>query len=66
MNINYNTLCTSGYKTDSLYLTYMFSIHVIEEAEAVSRRVGDTVRVFRCHVEKRTDEPGLVSFFSWS
>lgn len=49
-----------------MYLTYVFSIHVVEEAEAVRRRVGDTVRVFRCYVEKRTHEPRLVTFLPWS
>lgn len=49
-----------------MYLTYMFSIHVVEEAEAVGRWVGDAVRVFRCHVEKWTHEPRLVPFLSWS
>lgn len=44
----------------------MFSIHVVEEAEAVGRRVGDTVRVFRSYVEKRAYKPSLVSFLSRS
>lgn len=47
-------------------LTYVFSIHVVEEAEAVGRRVGDTVRVFRSYVEKRAHKPSLVAFLSWS
>lgn len=43
-------------------LTYMFSIHVVEEAEAVGRRVGDAVRVFGRHIEKWTHKPSLVPF----
>lgn len=46
-------------------LTYVFSIHVVEEAEAVGRRVGDAVRVLGRHVEKRTHEPSLVPFLPW-
>lgn len=45
-------------------LTYVFAIHVVEEAEAVGRRVGDAVRVFGRHIEKWTHEPGLVPFLS--
>lgn len=45
-------------------LTYVFSIHVVEEAEAVGRRVGDAVRVFGGHIKKWTHEPSLVPFLS--
>lgn len=45
-------------------LTYVFAIHVVEEAEAVGRRVGDAVRVFGRHIEKWTHEPSLVPFLS--
>lgn len=47
------------------YLTYVFSIHVIEETEAVGWRVGDAVRVFGCYVEKRAYKSRLVSFLPW-
>lgn len=47
-------------------LTYVFSIHVVEEAEAVGGWVCDTVRVLRCYVEKRTYEPCLVPFLARS
>lgn len=40
----------------------MFSIHVVEEAEAVGRRVGDAVWVFGRHIEKWTHKPSLVPF----
>lgn len=40
----------------------MFSVHVVEEAEAVGGRVGDAVRVFGCYVEKRAEEARLVPF----
>lgn len=43
----------------------MFSIHVVEESEAVGGWIGDTVRVFRRHVEKWTYKPGLVPFLAW-
>lgn len=49
-----------------MYLTYVFSIHVIEETKAVGRRVGDAVGVFRRYVEKRAYEPCLVPFLPWS
>lgn len=48
-----------------MQLTYVFSIHVVEEAEAVGRRVGDAVRVFRCNVEKWTNKTCLVPFLPW-
>lgn len=61
------TTQTSGqWGTRGMRLTYVFSIHVVEEAEAVGRRVGDTVRVFRSYVEKRAHKPSLVAFLSWS
>lgn len=43
----------------------MFSIHVVEEAEAVGRRVGDAVRVFGSYIEERTDEARLVPLLTW-
>lgn len=49
-------------KIGGMRRTYMFSVHVVEEAEAVGGRVGDAVRVFGCYVEKRAEEPRLVPF----
>lgn len=48
------------------FLTYVFPIHVVEEAEAVGRGVGDTVGVFRCYIEKRAHKPGLFTLLPWS
>lgn len=48
-----------------MHLTNVFAIHVVEEAEAVGGRVGDTVGVFRCYVEKGTNKPRLVPFLPW-
>lgn len=50
----------------AIILTYVFPIHVVEEAKAVGRWIGDTIRVFRCYVEKWTYKPCLVSFLARS
>lgn len=47
-------------------LTNVFSVHVVIKAEAVSRRVGDAVRVFGCHVKCGAQQSGHVALFTWS
>lgn len=49
-----------------IWLTDMFPVHVVIEAKAVCRRVGDPVRIFRCHVEGGAQQTGLVAFFTGS
>lgn len=47
-------------------LTDMFPVHVVIKAEAVNWRVGDAVRIFRCHVEGGAQQTGFVAVFTGS
>lgn len=45
--------------------TYVFAIHVVEEAQAVGGRVGDAVGVLGRHVEVGAKQSRLFALLAW-